>query len=206
MEIPQKLNIVLDIDQTIVSAYRTSNLFPNFENEVKELKKYLSTIIMGPYTVFVRPHFKKFIHYLFKNFNVSVWTAGSEDYANVIAKYMMDVARSPEFGGFIFHAAMCRESKAKYGNIKDMRLIWNDYKLENFTPRNTILIDDSVPNCEKQPCVCLNISAFYALEDPFSPTDVELLYLINRLKQYKKNIEKLKNLADCPTDFIPRSL
>ena len=47
----------------------------------------------GTYIICERPHLSDFMDWLFKNFNVSVWTAASKDYALFIIKILYYVEK-----------------------------------------------------------------------------------------------------------------
>lgn len=76
------MNIVLDIDETLIHSQRTPS---------KNAKLKLD---FGPetYHVLFRPGLKEFLRFVFKNFKtVNIWTAGTQDYAyrimsNVLTK------------------------------------------------------------------------------------------------------------------------
>ena len=76
---PNKPFLFLDLDQTIISAEASEDF--NFVKHHKKIKKFHYENMEGYYLIFSRPNLQEFLDYIFKNFNVSVWTAASKDYA-----------------------------------------------------------------------------------------------------------------------------
>ena len=76
---PTKSNIILDLDQTVISAEASEEL--DFKKYQEKSKLFRSDNMDGYYMVYSRPYLQEFLDYIFKNFNVSIWTAASKDYA-----------------------------------------------------------------------------------------------------------------------------
>ena len=72
-------NIILDLDQTIISAEADEDYDFNKNNKKVKLFKYYD--MDSYYIIFERPGLQPFLDFLFSNFNVSIWTAASKDYA-----------------------------------------------------------------------------------------------------------------------------
>jgi hypothetical protein len=72
----KRINVVLDLDQTLVSAEDWNT--QDFKKYKKKAKKFQFHDMDGYYIVFERPNLQSFLDYLFANFNVSVWTAASK--------------------------------------------------------------------------------------------------------------------------------
>jgi len=75
---PNKPNLLLDLDQTVISAETMEELGPK---QKKRAELFRADDMDGYYTVCSRPHLQQFLDYAFENFNVTVWTAASKDYA-----------------------------------------------------------------------------------------------------------------------------
>ena len=77
------INILLDLDQTCISAESLDGDEPEFNYQnpkhLKKAQKYRYEDMDGYYMVFERPGLQEFLDFLFKNFNVSIWTAASKD-------------------------------------------------------------------------------------------------------------------------------
>ena len=73
-------NFFLDLDQTIICSETLKDL-KEYENYKDKMKKYKYKNMDDCYIVFERPNLQSFLDFLFKNYNVSIWTAASKDYA-----------------------------------------------------------------------------------------------------------------------------
>ena len=83
------MNIILDLDNTIISAEETDKF--NFKKNKNKTLKFSFHNMDDYYIIFERPNIQVFLDFIFKNFNVSIWTAATKDYAlfiieNVILK------------------------------------------------------------------------------------------------------------------------
>ena len=72
-------NIVLDLDETCISAIEVEDFHEN--KEELENKKAKCHIFEGYYYIYERPGIQDFLDYIFENYNVTVWTAASREYA-----------------------------------------------------------------------------------------------------------------------------
>jgi TFIIF-interacting CTD phosphatase-like protein len=161
MSNPERLNVVLDLDQTLISA-EASNEYDFKANRAKA-KKFEFHDMDGYYVVFERPGLQPFLDYLFKNFNVSVWTAASKDYALFIIDKII-LTKPNRHLDWVFFSYHCDISKKKKDGSKDLSLFWDEYKLAGYDRDNTVIIDDYDEVHKTQPDNC--IIAF-----PFEFTD-----------------------------------
>jgi hypothetical protein len=131
-----KPNIILDLDQTLIS----SEPFESFDNKKHEKKTKLFKYknMDDYYLVFERPGLQKFLKFLFKNFNVSVWTAATKDYALFIIENMILKNKKNRHLDYIFFSYHCDISKKLTKNSKDLSLLWKTYKLKGYSKNNTI--------------------------------------------------------------------
>jgi hypothetical protein len=164
------MNIILDIDETLGHNIRKS-LWDKVPENDKKKYKYLN---FGKNIFVLRPHVKKFVKFLFDNFNVSIWTFGSRDYALWVAhNILIDGHKNRTVKNVMWstHDTFAREiSDEGYG--KDLKYLYideehddnidpnneeyyyNQYEdnkdhpimLHNYYPCNTILIDDNKNN------------------------------------------------------------
>ncbi len=140
----KKYNVILDLDNTILhsvdyDSYKSeekSSIHPSFINS--------SPYFMGTdFVVFKRPYLDQFLDYLFANFNVSVWTAASKNYAmdiinNIILK--PNKSRQLDYVFFSYHGNLSNNLYNK--NKKDLRLLFDTFKIPNYNKFNTFIIDD----------------------------------------------------------------
>jgi hypothetical protein len=126
--------IALDIDRTLVCSVRTYYV-------KKEWLTMFDSFIFDNYTVFIRPHIKSFLNYLFdpeNKFKVGIYTAADEEYAKVVIDKLFTPDRyEPEF---VFSSTDSYQNKKFDG--KDKSVEYLSYKL-NIPINNILLIDDS---------------------------------------------------------------
>ena len=97
----KKFNVFLDLDQTLISAEANDEF--DFNNSKEKSKKFTSYDMDGYYIVFERPGLQDFLDYLFANFNVSIWTAASKDYAIFIIDKLYLKIQKESWIGFFSH-------------------------------------------------------------------------------------------------------
>ena len=173
----RRKNVILDLDNTLISAEGLED-FP-FEDTLMKQKalKFAIHDMDGYYIVFERPYVQDFLDYLFENYDVSIWTAASKDYALFIIKHII-LKKHTRHIKYILFAYHCDLSKKFYnGNSKDLRLIWDTLDLEGYSTANTVIIDDLEEVYNTQPRNSIHIPAFEILED-YSDYDKELQHAI----------------------------
>jgi TFIIF-interacting CTD phosphatase-like protein len=155
----KKLNIFLDLDQTIISAEPLQNdeddfIDMNNGDIKKKMKLYKHHNMENTYVIFERPELQPFLDFLFENFNVSIWTAATRSYALfIIDKIIMN---KPERQiQYIFFKEHCDFSRRDNSKTKNLSVLWNRYKIKDFSCDNTFIVDDydEVYNTQKQNCI-----------------------------------------------------
>ena len=144
----KKYNIILDLDNTIISSLDPKE-FKNYKNNCGGLRY---SQMKNYFYIFHRPYLQEFLDYLFENFNVSVWTAGTKDYCTFIVKHIIlnpqpyeddsTPANRPErVLKLILHSKNCDQSEYLYQTPtpKDLRYIYN---FPGYNENNTFIIDD----------------------------------------------------------------
>lgn len=189
-----KLNIFLDLDNTIINSLDLK--------ELEELKKsninysnmkyydYMdgNTLL---YRVFERPNLQKFLDYLFSNFNVSVFTAASNDYASFIIKNIIELnGRKIKYFFWSYHSAITANAMK---GLKDLDLLWNVFKLPNITPCNTLIIDDNENVYKTNKENCIRVPAFSLFDEETDSVNVsgvtdnyllkDLIYILNNKRK-----------------------
>jgi TFIIF-interacting CTD phosphatase-like protein len=154
---PKRINILLDLDSTIISSITKEE-----ENSLLKprMKKFRWENMEGIYKVFERPGLQEFLDFLFKNFNVSIWTAASKTYALfVIDKFVLN--QKPERKlEFIFFSYHCSESELQEKTQKSLKLLKSHFKLPIFDMNQTYIIDDHPDVYNAQPKNCIKIKPF----------------------------------------------
>lgn len=176
-----KKNIILDLDNTLISSVATEDWDKKNNKKAKLFPNYKLEDI---YIIFERPHLQEFLDYLFANFNVSIWTAATLDYAlfiidNIILK---DKERKIDYIFYYYH---CKLGENKYGDgYKHLDLLFKTFKLKGYNKSNTLIIDDLKDVYDTQPCNCINIDEFEFTDDG-SEKDNALDVVLDKLKVFK---------------------
>jgi len=158
----QRKNVILDLDQTVISgeSYDELDAMNQEELEVK-LTQHKHSDMKGYYKIFERPGLQEFLDYLFANFTVSVWTAASKEYALFIIKHIIIAGKKKKrVLDYILFAHHCEQSQDKYESIKNLCMLWKTYKLKGYRKRNTMIIDDNNEVSDTQPANCIHIKPF----------------------------------------------
>ncbi len=178
----EKLNILLDLDQTIISSEAEDEY--DFKKNKDKAKKFTFHDMDGYYIVFERPGLQKFLDYLFKNFNVSIWTAASKDYALYIIEKIILQGNPNRKLDWVFFSYHCDMSKNKKKSSKNLHMIWDEYKISGYTKDNTVIIDDYDEVFNTQPDNCIIAKPFEFTNDN-SENDTYLRDLKKALKNMK---------------------
>ena len=172
-------NIVLDLDSTVINSIQSNEEKPNVK-----LPFYLMIDDDNPdevyYIVYERPHLQKFLDYIFKFYNVGVWTAASKDYAIFIVENILlqnKPERKLEFLLFDYHVKIS-ENMPNFKSTKDLNLIWKNFN--TFTDKNTIIVDDYSDVFMPQLGNAYPIPPFI-VRDENAESDTELLKLMRKL-------------------------
>jgi len=197
-----KLNVILDLDSTII-----------YSADINEKEKIPITFplpykdFVPSYRTFERPHLQTFLDYIFEHFNVAVFTAAERSYCLFIIDNFILIDRPgkpPRRLEFIFYKYHLNTSMNEYGGFKDLRLIFETFHIHNFYPCNTLIIDDNVDVANTNPYNCLPIKAFYVVKEdgPYNPdsiNDRELLNVLEKLKYIERQMNMTNN---CLYGFI----
>ena len=178
-----KINILLDLDQTIISAESTSDY--NFKKNKAKSKKFTFHDMDGYYIVFERPGLQPFLDYLFANFNVSVWTAASKDYALFIIDKILLKNKHNRKLDWVFFSYHCDISKKVKNGSKSLDMLWDVYKIEGYNKDNTVILDDYDEVHQTQPDNCI-IAKPFEFEDDNSHKDNYLKNLTKELKNIQQ--------------------
>lgn len=173
----KKWNVVLDLDQTIISGEDLKDF--DFKGQRNRIGLFDNNQMENIYIVFGRPHLQEFLDFLFANFNVAVWTAASKSYALFVIDNFI-LTKPNRRLDFIFFSYHCEYSKKCKKGLKGLNVLWEDFQLKHYNAFNTIIIDDNPDVKEIQNCNCYAIKEFYMTEEG-SENDTELLKLQQKL-------------------------
>lgn len=190
----KQLNVILDLDQTLISAEELSTFDP------KRYKKKLDSLahkrMEDLFIVFARPGLQEFLDYLFENFNVSVWTAATKNYALFIIDHFITPKSKPNRKlDFIFYSYHSEYSEKEGSGLKDISILWKKFGLTKYNRLNTIIIDDNPYVKHHQVCNCFSISPFYA-KRVGSENDTHLSKLQASLENLRIHLQKLNQKGD----------
>ncbi len=179
-----KPNVLLDLDQTLICSEACEDF--DFEVNEDKMNKIEYEDMDGVYIIFQRPGLQPFLSYLFENFNVSVWTAASKDYALFIIDKIILKEPSRELD-WIFFSYHCDISKSKTSRSKSLSVLWDIYNIPGYSKEDTVIIDDNSEVFETQRGNCIIAEPFIFSEDD-SEEDNYLDRLIPQLVKMKKYI------------------
>ena len=203
MESNSKINVLLDLDQTLISAEATEEYEKNFDKYKYKVDKFNFEDMDNVYIVFERPYLQNFLNYLFKNFNVSIWTAASKSYALFIIEKIILQNKKDRKLDYIFFSYHCNLSKKYKNGTKDLSMLWDEYKLDGYSSDNTIIIDDFKEVYSTQPNNCIIAKPFEFTEEG-SEDDNFLKKLKKQLNEMKKNINNRTKLAEIVNDNMKK--
>jgi len=180
-------NLILDLDQTLISAEASEEL--DVDKYKKKTPLFRSDDMDGYYIVYSRPHLQEFLDYAFENFNVTIWTAASKDYALfIINKIIINNLPEKRKLDYIFFSYHCDWSKSEKKYSKDLCMLWDVHKLHGYSGKNTIILDDYISDVHKcQPNNCIIAPPFEFTQEG-SENDTFLKDLIPSLKAMKSRI------------------
>lgn len=197
-----KLNIILDLDQTLISA--EANEEYDFESNYTKANQFEFYDMDGYYIVFERPGLQKFLDYIFKHFNVSVWTAASKDYALFIIDKIILQNKPERKLDWIFFSYHCKISNKIKNSSKNLSILWEEYKLDGYNENNTLILDDYEEDVfEPQKNRCVLAKGFY-FTDENSENDDYLERLTSIFRQL--DLDSDSSIEENPSSEINRSL
>lgn len=185
----KKPYLILDLDETIIHSTSKEELAQFSSSDITKMKKDYKTHKMkgGYYTVAERPGLQEFLDYAFENFTVSVWTAASKDYALFIIDEIVIAGKPERELDWIFFSYHCDISTRRCRSIKNLKLIWEMFNLEGYTPDNTVIMDDHPKVYKSQKENCIYMYPFQ-VEQGVDPDDDFLERLIPHLKMIHADI------------------
>ena len=139
----------------------------------------------GYYIIFERPHLQEFLDFIFENYDVSIWTAATKDYALFIIDKIILTKPNRKLD-YIFFSYHCNISKKIKKSSKDLSMLWDIYKIVGYNKNNTIILDDYDEVYISQKDNCIIAKQFKFINDN-SEKDDFLKKLKRKLKRYLKD-------------------
>jgi len=156
-----KANVLLDLDNTLVVSYRKFKpVYANFKEH-----QFSSDLF-----ILERPYVQEFLDRLMQKYNVSIWTAATQDYARFIVENII-LTKPQRRVHYVFDRRHVTQSQREYGSPKDLRLLTEVYKIPLFVNAPNVIIDDLYEVCYPQLQSCIQIKSFTGND----PDDDELL-------------------------------
>lgn len=195
----KKLNIVLDLDNTIIYGEEYKNA------RIEKIKKHEKFHVMdNDYYIIERPYLQEFLTFLFDNFNVSVWTAASKNYGLFIIQKIILINKNRKIDWF-FHSDHCAISSniSDSKEQKDLNILYHKFNIIKYTIYNTIIIDDNDLVYETQPNNCIHIKPFklkdnednilkkiqkYLSDEFLNLKNIDVKKSVNKINSYKNII------------------
>ncbi len=175
----EKCNILLDLDNTLISSipyFSINNQSVNYRNV-----RCTSHVMGTEYIMFERPHVQKLLNFLFKHFNVSVWSAATKHYVLFLVDNVISTDKRKL--KYVFHAEHCLASQkmVNSNSPKDLRYLYHIAKIPGFTEDNTFIIDDLPAVKIANPKNCIAVPAFDIEKYPAHDQDTVALQLYTDL-------------------------
>lgn len=185
-------NLVLDLDQTLISSQETDKY--DVKKNKEKCKQFKYHHMDDSYVVFERPHIQEFLDYVFEHYTVSVWTAACVEYGVFVIKNVIlkdHPERHLDYAMFLPHVEASRDY-TKDKTSKALSMLWDVYKLPNYTKENTLILDDckeEVHTHQTENCV---IAKPFEYKDDDSDKDEFLKHAKELLKKIKED-DDVKN-------------
>ena len=147
------------------------------------------------YLVFERPGLRPFLDYIFKNFNVNVWTAASKDYAAfIIDKILLNnkPERNIKYAFVHYHG---KRSKKRYGkdHPKELKMLMDVYKIPGLTKNNCFIADDHPDVKSSQPELCVSVPEWVVFDEDsveLKPESLDCTFLEKMQKGLEEYIQE----------------
>jgi len=176
----ERKKFILDLDETIISAEATEEY--DFEKYKNKSSKFRYEPMEGYYIIFERPHLQEFLDFIFENFDVSVWTAATKDYALFIINKIILIKPNRKLD-YIFFSYHCNISKKLKKGTKDLSMLWDIYKINGYNEKNTFILDDYDEVYKTQNFNCIIAEPFKFVNEN-SEKDVFLKKLKRKIKKH----------------------
>lgn len=189
-----KIPIFLDLDETLIYS-----VDPKKDIELKKDKKKSQELknldfhLMKDedgnvlYTVYHRPNVQEFLTFLFENFDVSVWTAASKDYALDIVDNVIHKNKKNKLNFILYHHhdKFSQKHGGKKGN-KVMSILDTHWKLPELS--KGFIIDDNDYVREAQTKNCIVAPSFDVVKGDMTK-DKFLTNLMPKMKELKSETD-----------------
>ena len=170
---PEKLNIIFDIDSTLIHSFSARNNKINLMSVLPNTEYYTGKLA---YLFYIRRYAHFLLRYCLEHFNVGIWSTGTTKYIDEILHYLFPADLYNKLNVIITRdkqtdkEIICKDTKnnktfrlTKFnGNsIKYLDYLFNDkFYSKTFNKKNTLLIDDLAANISVNPLNSVFIPAY----------------------------------------------
>jgi hypothetical protein len=172
------LNVILDLDNTIINTL-SINKAVSFVNDFHyipfKVNGFMNDVIIG------RPGLDEFLDWLFKNCKVSVFTHADKEYAMYVVNNFIIQGKKNRKLDMIYYRYHVEMGLDIFGGYKDLRLLWDEFKVYDVYPSNTVIIDDNPMVKKSNPYNTIQIYPFDASTESVNDNH---LSKVKRLLQY----------------------
>ncbi|KAK4521244.1 cysteine desulfurase [Mucor velutinosus] len=127
---------------------------------------------------YARPHYQTFLNYIFKHFEVMVWSSARQQNVDKMCHIFTEPLK------LVWSRNHLKLSQKQFNSnvdtIKDLAIVWEHFSNE-YNATNTIALDDSPSKLALQPYNLIHIRTFHHEEIREGYTDNELLKVIKYL-------------------------
>ncbi|KAJ3369641.1 hypothetical protein GGF31_005159 [Allomyces arbusculus] len=130
---------------------------------------------IGRKPVYIRPHVETFIQFAFAldaHLDLAVWTSANEDTAQELAHRIMS-RKTVRKLRFLWTRSRCTADalgSTPWATIKDLDAVYAAFP-DEYTPQNTIMVDDSLFKCRRHPRNALLCPAWDLFATETAPAD-----------------------------------
>lgn len=154
--------LILDLDETLVHA-------------TVEPLNYACDFLFSKYHIYKRPHLSVFLDFCKEHYEVAIWTASSEVYADAVTKELFSENYPLKF---VWSVKRCVQKEDPITNgylyIKDLRKA----RKFGYDVEDILMVDDTAQKVKRQPRSHMHVEPFEGRRD-----DEGLLKLIEKLKK-----------------------
>lgn len=190
------INIILDLDNTLLYSFDLFNPEPH-----EKIPRFVHQNVVRSYElknndgepeflVTERPHLQEFLKWLFRNFTVSIWSAGSPEYVKFIVNECIRPSKTRKLKN-VYDSKLCKRSNEKFNTVKDLRMLYSK-RGQHYNSSNTLIIDDLQEVIKANPDNSIKIPKYTA--KPYEYKDTGLLSVKEKLKNIRKNFKKFNKI------------
>ena len=187
----KKYNIILDVDNTLLESIDINSISTDKLDKLTDLSDNFIVFENGKFLTFFRNYLIPFLVFLFDNFNVSIWTAGSANYVLPIISEIYRLLKKEGYTvdkGYVFDFILTGEhcdivKQLNYPCLKDLKWLWTNPQLsDDYMVKNTLLIDDNTELLKNYPSNVI-IAEYFNVSEKNSDKDNFLVRLQSLLEE-----------------------